>query len=419
MSASKPQSKNGAEPKTIESAVELGQKAVALKKWEDAVQYYSQALELISAKHGEEPRQEDADVYFSYGRALLETAINSNSVLGNGQGDEPEDAVEPVDSKAGSSKTSSNPRFHFGEDEDEEEAVDLLGDAAQAAEEEERAEQEEPDDEGEPEDDFNAAWEVLDVARTLFEKQAETDDFAKLKLADTYMLLGDISLETEKFDRAILDFEAGIQLKEELFPLASRHIAEAHYKLGMALDLTSGRLKDAVEHTQRAKASIEARMAELKVGLQGQQPSAAAKPISSSGPSKGKGKAPAQSLRKDLVETMSRSEIEQEVNELSGILEELELKLEELSNAPEGTARELLEKELNPSFANESSGAAANAPVNDLTGVVKRKKVKPAEANGEASGAGVKRKADDDQETSLDVSTSKKARVEEVPDEQA
>ena len=50
-------------------------------------------------------------------------------------------------------------------------------------------------DEGDvdPEDDFNATWEVLEVARSLYEAQKDSDE---LKLADTYMALGDVSLET-------------------------------------------------------------------------------------------------------------------------------------------------------------------------------------------------------------------------------
>lgn len=36
---------------------------------------------------------------------------------------------------------------------------------------------------------------MLDLARALFSKQQD-DDLAKLKLADTYIALGDVSLET-------------------------------------------------------------------------------------------------------------------------------------------------------------------------------------------------------------------------------
>lgn len=65
---------------------------------------------------------------------------------------------------------------------------------AQAAEqEEEQAKEEEPDAE-EPEDDFEAAWVILDLARTQYDTME--GDESQLKLAATYMALADISLET-------------------------------------------------------------------------------------------------------------------------------------------------------------------------------------------------------------------------------
>lgn len=61
---------------------------------------------------------------------------------------------------------------------------------------EEQDQEEDEPGENEPEDDFNAAWEVLDLARALYERQKDEDDEIKLKLADTYIALGDVSLET-------------------------------------------------------------------------------------------------------------------------------------------------------------------------------------------------------------------------------
>ena len=79
--------------------------------------------------------------------------------------------------------------------EGEDVAVDLFAEANKAVEEEEK-EQQEADEGDEPEDDFNAAWEVLDLARALYEKQQDEDEEIKLKLADTFIALGDVSLET-------------------------------------------------------------------------------------------------------------------------------------------------------------------------------------------------------------------------------
>lgn len=60
------------------------------------------------------------------------------------------------------------------------------------------------EDEAEPEDDFNAAWEVLDLARAIYEKRMDGDDEVRLKVADTFITLGDISLETGAFHTTAL-----------------------------------------------------------------------------------------------------------------------------------------------------------------------------------------------------------------------
>ena len=79
----------------------------------------------------------------------------------------------------------------------EDEPVDLFAEAQKAVDEAEAAQaEEEEDDEAEPEDDFNAAWEVLDLARAIYEKQQDESDEVKLKLADVFITLGDVSLET-------------------------------------------------------------------------------------------------------------------------------------------------------------------------------------------------------------------------------
>jgi HAT1-interacting factor 1 len=217
--------------------------------------------------------------------------------------------------------------------------VDLFSAAENLADDEDTAAAEEADEDGEPEDDFNAAWEVLDLARAIYAKQTEDggDENVQLKLADTYIALGDVSLETgassqtalllfvhifyyiEKFDQAITDYEAGLALKGDLLPRSSRQIAEAHYKLSIVLDLTSGRLGDAISHAQRALESIECRLAELA-----NPPSEASEPTLDS---KGKGKGKTRLVRDDLVGNMSTAQIEAETKELAGLKEDLAIKV--------------------------------------------------------------------------------------------
>ena len=130
-------------------------------------------------------------------------------------------------------------------------------------------------------------------------------------------------MNTEKFDQAITDYEAGLELKVELLPTSSRQIAEAHYKLSMVLDLTSGRLSDAIVHAIKAMESVENRLAELRNGLEGKLP-----PLpENTKDSKGKGKSTARLIRDDYVQNMSKNQIEGEIKELSGLRDDLALKV--------------------------------------------------------------------------------------------
>ncbi len=92
--------------------------------------------------------------------------------------------------------TAGGPILSFSGDAEEDPAVDLFAHAAKVEADEEKAAEAAEDDE--PEDDFNAAWEVLDLARAIYDKQVqqEGDDEVQLKLADTYIALGDVSVET-------------------------------------------------------------------------------------------------------------------------------------------------------------------------------------------------------------------------------
>lgn len=228
----------------------------------------------------------------------------------------------------------------FSGDAEDDEPVDLFGQASKEAEDDE--DEEEEGDDGEPEDDFNAAWEVLDLARALYEKRLDESDEIKLKLAETLLLLGDVSLETgvwfravvftlvnspvEKFDQAITDYSAGLELKVELLPQSSRQLAEIHYKLCIVLDMSSGHLSDAIEHAEKALASVEARLAELRNAASGQMKfEPTEKPDS-----KGKGKAAARGPRllgEDAIQNMDSAKIAAEIKEMEGLREDLALKV--------------------------------------------------------------------------------------------
>ncbi len=128
---------------------------------------------------------------------------------------------------------------------------------------------------------------------------------------------------SEKFDQAITDYGSGLALKTDLLPLSSRQLAEAHYKLSIALDLTAGRLADAIHHAQRALESIEARLVELRAGLAGTLP-----PLPEPSDANGKGKGKQVMLaREELVQNRSKTQIEAEIKELGELKQDLALKV--------------------------------------------------------------------------------------------
>ncbi|KAI1658121.1 hypothetical protein F4813DRAFT_357425 [Daldinia decipiens] len=251
----------------------------AQKKYEDAAEVFSQATEMQAEINGE-MAPENADILFLYGRSLFKVGQSKSDVLGgkpagekksNGAADKKskgkksqaevsttnatkdqktkaEEGVALVSKNGNESEKVSDakkPLFQFTGDEEFEDS-----------EEEEEAEGEEEDEE---DDDLAVAFEILDLARVLFEKSLEREDedssegkgkekaeednpaikHIKERLADTHDLLAEISLENEKYPLAINDCRASLKYKEGLYSQESEVIAEAHFKLSLALEFAS------------------------------------------------------------------------------------------------------------------------------------------------------------------------------------
>ena len=97
--------------------------------------------------------------------------------------------------------------------------------------------------------------------------------------------------------------------------------------MSIALDLTAGRLADAIYHAQRALDSIEARLVELQAGLAGTLPPLP-EPSNAKGKGKGRGKGRQAALAPDeLVQNQSKAQIEAEIKELGELKQDLALKV--------------------------------------------------------------------------------------------
>ncbi|RYP91752.1 hypothetical protein DL770_002096 [Monosporascus sp. CRB-9-2] len=271
------------------SLADLTAKASALylqKNYEEAAEVYAQASEMQAELNGE-MNTENADILFLYGRSLFKVGQAKSDVLGNAGGEKkkPSSAAKPKSKPKKSETESSRADATAGEKTEAEKAVEEG--AAKVAEEagesvvkkaqpsdakkplfqftgdedfvdSDEEEEAEGEVEEEEEDDLAVAFEVLDLARVLFEKRLNAEQEAegkgkdkangadspttrhvKERLADTHDLLAEISLENEKYSEAINDGRASLNYKLELYPKESEIIAEAHFKLSLALEFAS------------------------------------------------------------------------------------------------------------------------------------------------------------------------------------
>ena len=253
----------------------------ATKDHNAASELYSQATELQAELNGE-MSPENADLLYAYGKSLYNVAVSKSDVLGSKVAGEPQPSSGAPPAKAtfasaaatggslvkdaiSSSMTQtaatpakqvneqleaapSKPFFQFTGDDN---FVD-------SDEEDEGEENGEAEAEAEEEDDFANAFEVLDLARILYLKKLEAAEESntdkgkdksadlpadlkhiKERLADTYDLQAEISLEGERFSDAVNDLRTALDLRNSLFPFEDPSVAECHYKLSLALEFAS------------------------------------------------------------------------------------------------------------------------------------------------------------------------------------
>lgn len=180
----------------INKVVAQANKLYALNSFEEAADLYAQASELLATLNGEDSPS-NADVMFLYGRTLLKVAMQKSQVLGSsGQDNSP--AID--NAKHSPSADLVDSRFSFQGDEepegeDEEQEHGHHGEAEDGSDAQPNS----------ADDDFQDAWEILDLARLSFQKQLEnatelTDKSEiKKRIADTYDLLGEVALENGIF----------------------------------------------------------------------------------------------------------------------------------------------------------------------------------------------------------------------------
>ncbi|KAI0451141.1 hypothetical protein F5B21DRAFT_516979 [Xylaria acuta] len=448
------------------SLADMVAKATALyqsKKYEDAAEIFSTATERQAELNGE-LAPENADVLFLYGRCLFKVGQSNSDVLG---GKAPAEKKRPAGAdklKAKKSQAASSAADASGEAKTEAETVTegVAAIAKKAGAEEEMVPdakkplfqftgdenfedsdgEEEADGEGQEEDeeddDLAVAFEILELSRVLFEKQLEEatdveepnkdetlkdgtveDDtkenrlvrHTKERLSDIHDLLAEISLENEKFPEAIKDCRATLKYKKELYTEDSEIIAEAHFKLSLALEFASMTTTTNEDGADAGPKTVdEAMRAEAAEELE--------KAIEST-------KLKLQNKEVELATSHApedNDETRRQITDVKEIIADMEQRLTELRKPPvdmnaalgeDNPLTGLLGQALGGESSLEQTARVEEAKKNakDLSGLV-RKKAK-AEPEPESNGNG-KRKAKEDPADGQECAT-KKAKVDEEP----
>ncbi|KAJ5041049.1 uncharacterized protein L3040_005606 [Drepanopeziza brunnea f. sp. 'multigermtubi'] len=439
-----------------------------------------------SVKLNGELSNDNADILFLYGRSLFKVGQSKSDVLGGKSGGEkkkkkPKGIVEEKKAEEKEVKTESEEKEVKTESEEkdvktESEEKEVRTESEKIAEEgaatiaeqegsaagavvdakkplfqftgDENFEDSDEDSEGseaeaEDEDDLASAFEILDLARILFEgklkamaldenepRDSPMKKHVDERLADVHDLLAEISLENENFPAAVTDFKTALQYKKALYPEESEIIAEAHFKLSLALEFSSitvAKGREGEEATKESDSALDQDLRdeaikELELAIQSTKLKLANQEVK-------------------LAETSSPDDNEvtrTQIADVKEIVAEMESRLTELKG-PAIDIKEALYGSASMAGVNPKGGILgatlgetpaeaiarideAKKSAKDLSGLV-RKKTKPAEEEPTASSSAAapasastngKRKAEDDED--VVESDSKKAKIEEVAD---
>lgn len=229
----------------IKSLISNAKESMMNEKYDEAVNSYADALELLNEDDSDPFRLYLAPIYYSYGVALLNNSMKQNLLLG--------DKVPETVPTNSSHDQESEPQKVIQLDEDD--IVNL--DQPYIPTSDDIKAETDLEKELNGYDDLQLAWEVLDTARIIYSKQP-SDKQNDLCLAKVHIALGDVGMESELFDTSATDYKNALSLESQWLDKDDRALAELHYKIACAYELGNN-YPSAIEHVNHCLNMLQGR----------------------------------------------------------------------------------------------------------------------------------------------------------------
>ncbi|KAM9832290.1 nuclear autoantigenic sperm protein [Neosynchiropus ocellatus] len=265
-----PDSEEEPQPSTpnIESADNLDEQArEELRK---------QVYEAMAEKSEEAPAENGVVVKTENGvdKSPVKPELNGHATM-NGHGsptpgvkvngaDTSPDAVNGTAESPTASPEKDEPKQN-GEDVEKPEGED--GEAQPEDDDDDESEEEEGESGDKEEDEvgnLQLAWEMLELAKVIYKRKENKDD--QLMAAQAYLILGQVSIESDNYAQALEDFQECLTLQQKHLPPHSRLLAETHYHVASTLCYID-QYSQAIEHFNSSVKVIEERLAMLQEAI--------------------------------------------------------------------------------------------------------------------------------------------------------
>ncbi|XP_024129280.1 histone-binding protein N1/N2 isoform X1 [Oryzias melastigma] len=271
-----------------------GKALLDLARMENSV--LGNALEGVPEEDEDEDKPKDSNVESTEGideEARDELRVQVYDAMAEKKNEE-EEKADKGQNEGGEEPAGQQPKADEGEEakedagkEKSEEVKETDQEAAAEQEEEstpnEESEEAKPEEEGEEDEDemeeqadgaaaekdsedeevgnLQLAWEMLEVAKSIYKRKDAKED--QLMAAQAHLKLGEVSAESGNYTQALEDFQECLKLQVKHLEADSRLLAETHYQLGLTYSLNL-QYSPAIEALNSSISVIKSRLEKLE-----------------------------------------------------------------------------------------------------------------------------------------------------------